>query len=66
MLPAALPVVGTDWAAQAERWEGGREVRDKDCWRASGASIRVAMSPEATCHSMWQWKSQTRAKRGER
>jgi hypothetical protein len=26
---------------------------------ASGASIIVAVSPEATCHSMWQWKSHT-------
>ena len=22
--------------------------------------MRVAMRPEATCHSMWQWKSQMR------
>jgi hypothetical protein len=26
-----------------------------------GASMNVATSPEATCHSMWQWKSQTPA-----
>ena len=46
------------WAAQAERWEGGME-RGGDC-RERGASMKVATRPEAMCHSMWQWKSQTR------
>lgn len=32
--------------------------RESCCWRARGASIMVAIRPEETCHSMWQWKSQ--------
>ena len=33
-------------------------------WSSRGASIIVAMRPESTCHSMWQWKSQTCRRRG--
>ena len=56
-LPAALPAVGMFWALQASRWDGGME---RDCWRREGASMMVAIRPDATCHSMWQWKSQMR------
>ena len=57
MLPAALPAVGTPAVAQAARWSEGM-VRLS--WRAEGASTMVATRPASTCHSMWQWKSQTR------
>jgi len=57
VLPAALPAMGTSWAAQAARWSGGIVSVS---WREVGASIIVATRPEATCHSMWQWKSQMR------
>ena len=57
-LPAALPTMGIFCALQASKWFCGIE---REFWRAVGASIIVAMRPDATCHSMWQWKSQTRA-----
>ena len=59
-LPAALPTVGMFWAVQTSRWEGGME---RVVWRRAGASIMVAMRPDARCHSMWQWKNQMRARR---
>ena len=58
VFPAALPRVGVPCELQAERWEAGM-VRLED-WRESGLSMKVATRPEAMCHSMWQWKSQTR------
>ena len=60
VFPAALPTVGISWALQASKWSGGME---RDDWRREGASIMVAMRPEATCHSMWQWKYQMRGER---
>lgn len=57
VLPAALPAMGTSWAAQAARWSCG--IVRVFC-RKVGASIIVATRPEATCHSTWQWKSQMR------
>ena len=47
------PVEGEDW-----RGLFGEDC-DCDC-RERGASMKVATRPEAMCHSMWQWKSQTR------
>lgn len=35
----------------------GEEEED---WSERGDSMKVATRPEAMCHSMWQWKSQTR------
>lgn len=56
VLPAALPLVGTLPASQTARWSSGMV----NCfWMSRGASTKVARRPEATCHSMWQWKSQT-------
>ena len=55
--PAALPTTGMFCALQTSRWSWGMERED---WRRAGASMKVAMRPEATCHSMWQWKNQTR------
>lgn len=56
-LPAALPTMGIFCALQASKWFCGME---REFWSEVGASIIVAMRPDATCHSMWQWKSQTR------
>ena len=55
-LPAALPATGMFWALHASRWSSG--ILSDFC-RSSGASIIVATSPDATCHSTWQWKSHT-------
>lgn len=57
VLPAAFPATAIPWEVHAARWSSG--ILMDDC-RASGASIKVATRPLATCHSMWQWKSQTR------
>ena len=55
--PAALPTVGIFCALQASKWFWGME---RVVCRREGASIMVAMRPEARCHSIWQWKSQMR------
>lgn len=55
--PAALPAVRIFWDLQAWRWSSG--ILSVAC-NSSGASTMVAMRPLATCHSMWQWKSQIR------
>ena len=55
--------MGVPWEVQAERWEGGM-VRFGSDWRERGLSMKVATRPEAMCHSMWQWKSQTRGGEG--
>lgn len=62
VLPAALPAVAMFWDLQACRWSSG--ILRLAC-NSSGASTMVAIRPLATCHSMWQWKSQMR-KRSER
>lgn len=62
VLPAALPAVAMFWDLQTCRWSSG--ILRLAC-NSSGASIMVAVRPLATCHSMWQWKSQMR-ERSER
>lgn len=57
VLPAALPAVAIFWDLQTCRWSSG--ILRFACM-SSGASTKVAVRPLATCHSMWQWKSQMR------
>ena len=56
MFPAAFPAVGTFSDTQTSRCPLGIWI--VFC-SSRGASTKVAMRPETTCHSMWQWKSQT-------
>ena len=56
VLAAALPTVANPPALQASRWSCG--ILSVFC-SSSGASTKVAIRPETTCHSIWQWKSQT-------
>lgn len=60
VLPAALPAVAIFWDLQACSWSSG--ILSLAC-NSSGASTIVAIRPLATCHSMWQWKSQMRERR---
>ncbi len=55
VLPAALPAVGIPWVWQTAKWSGGI-VSPASSW---GASTIVAIRPMTTCHSIWQWNSQT-------
>ncbi len=55
VFPAALPDMGMFCFVHASICPCGS---DSDSWSARGASIMVAMRPDATCHSIWQWKSQ--------
>jgi hypothetical protein len=55
VLAAALPCVGMLPAEQASRWSCGRT---RLFWSSRGASTKVAIKPDVTCHSMWQWNSQ--------
>lgn len=63
VFPAALPAVGMLSAAQASRWSWGIVT---DFWSSSGASMKVAASPETTCHSVGscQYISRKERKRG--
>ena len=68
--PAALPAMEMSCFVQASMWEVGmaraealgeaygEPASERVFWRSRGRSTMVAMRPEATCHSMWQWKSQ--------
>lgn len=55
-LPAALPLYGTLPDMQTSRWFSGSWIV---ACSSRGSSTKVAMRPDATCHSMWQWNSQT-------
>ena len=36
-----------------------QDQENEALWSSAGASMTVATRPMLTCHSMWQWKSQT-------
>lgn len=56
VLPAALPLMGILSTAHVSKCSCG--MLRVFC-SSRGASTKVAINPETTCHSMWQWKSQT-------
>lgn len=56
VFPAALPTVGMLPALHASRWFWGSF---SEACNARGSSTNVAINPDVTCHSIWQWNSQT-------